>query len=47
MIWTRKHKRRNGVLGYWRELKLKMYAEYLRCFHSDVVYVESDEEVPW
>lgn len=29
MIWSRPYKRRNGVLGYWRELKQKMYAEYL------------------
>lgn len=29
MIYNRPHKRRNSVLGFWRELKLKMYAEYL------------------
>jgi len=29
MIYNRKHKRRNGVLGFWRELKQKMYNEYL------------------
>lgn len=34
MIYNRPHKRRNGVLGYWRELKLKMYAEYLRQFEG-------------
>lgn len=29
MIWNRKWKRRHGVLGKWRELKLAMYYEYL------------------
>jgi hypothetical protein len=29
MIYNRKYKRRNGVLGFWRELKQKMYQEYL------------------
>lgn len=29
MIYNRPHKRRNSVLGFWHELKLKMYAEYL------------------
>ncbi|MGH8011558.1 MAG: hypothetical protein ACREQ4_03525 [Candidatus Binataceae bacterium] len=30
MIWGRKHKRRHGVLGKWREVKLAMYAQYLQ-----------------
>lgn len=30
MIWQRQWKRRNGVLGYWRQLKLELYNEYLR-----------------
>jgi len=29
MIWGRRWKRRNGVLGKWREIKLAMYREYL------------------
>jgi hypothetical protein len=29
MIWGRKWKRRNGVLGKWREIKLAMYVQYL------------------
>jgi phage FluMu gp28-like protein len=29
MIYGRKWKRRNGVLGFWRELKRAMYREYL------------------
>lgn len=29
MIWNRRWKRRNGVLGAWREIKRKMYREYL------------------
>jgi hypothetical protein len=28
-IWSRKWKRRHGVLGKWREIKLCMYAKYL------------------
>lgn len=28
MIYNRQHKRRRGVLGYWHELKLKMWAEH-------------------
>lgn len=47
MIWTRKHKRRRGVLGYWRELKLKMYAEYLRGFHEVGTYTPDEEPIPW
>ena len=29
MIWGRKWKRRHGVLGYWRELKIAMYRQHL------------------
>lgn len=29
IIYNRKWKRRNGVLGYWHELKMNMYREYL------------------
>lgn len=28
MIYSRQYKRRRGVLGKWREIKLKMYSEY-------------------
>ncbi len=27
LIYGRKHKRRRGVLGYWRELKQKMFGD--------------------
>lgn len=30
MLWTRKYKRRRGVLGYWRQLKLEMWEEFQR-----------------
>src|SRR4051812_18160812 len=30
MLWDRPHKRRNTVLGYWRQMKLEMWNEYLR-----------------
>jgi hypothetical protein len=30
MIWDRRWKRRRGVLGYWHQLKLEMFAEYQR-----------------
>lgn len=30
LIWDRRWKRRRGVLGAWREIKLGMYAEYQR-----------------
>lgn len=47
MVWARRWKRRRGVLGYWRELKQRMYAEYLRtCFESRLKYEPSDEAVP-
>lgn len=29
LIYTRAHKRRHGVLGYWHELKGKMFAEHV------------------
>lgn len=29
MIYGRKWKRRHGVLGKWRELKLAMYRQYI------------------
>lgn len=47
MIYDRPHKRRNGVLGYWRELKQKMYAEYLYYYNSDVVYTPDDSPIPY
>lgn len=33
MIYSRRWKRRRGVLGKWREIKQKMYAEYLFQFY--------------
>lgn len=30
LIYNRRWKRRRGVLGFWRQLKREMYAEYLR-----------------
>lgn len=51
MIYTRTHKRRRGVLGYWRELKQKMYAEYLREYHNPKnrrrKFVADEEPIPW
>jgi hypothetical protein len=47
MIYSRPYKRRRGVLGYWRELKLKMYAEYVRGFHEVGTYTPSEEPIPW
>lgn len=32
MIFKRKWKRRNGVLGAWREIKVAMYRKYLEDF---------------
>ena len=29
MIYQRRWKRRRGVLGFWHEVKLRMYDEYL------------------
>jgi hypothetical protein len=29
MIYGRRWKRRRGVLGFWHEVKLRMYDEYL------------------
>lgn len=30
MIYNRKYKRRNGVLGYWHQIKQQMWAEHVR-----------------
>jgi hypothetical protein len=48
MIYNRKWKRRNGVLGFWRQLKRQMYDEYLAGFASgeNTGYVPSDEPIP-
>jgi len=35
MIWKRAHKRRRGVLGKWREIKLKMYREYISLYEEE------------
>jgi phage FluMu gp28-like protein len=29
LIYTRQHKRRHGVLGYWHETKIKMFEEHV------------------
>lgn len=34
MIWSRKWKRRKGVLGKWCQIKREMYAEYLYEFYK-------------
>lgn len=46
MIYNRKYKRRRGVLGYWRELKLQMYAEYLKTFKKDIQIDNPDFVIP-
>lgn len=33
LIFHRRYKRRRAVLGYWHELKQKMYQEYLEIFY--------------
>ena len=43
MVFSRKWKRRNGVLGAWREIKQRMYREYLDTFD----YTATIEEVPF
>lgn len=50
MIYTRRYKRRRGVLGFWHELKKKMYAEYLHQFYGDCDYETSedaDDTIPY
>ena len=50
MIYGRRWKRRRGVLGFWRELKQKLYGEYLREFHDPRNrrrYVPDNDPVPW
>lgn len=51
LIYTRRHKRRRGVLGYWHELKQKMYAEYLRQYRAGrrarKTYTPNPEPIPW
>ena len=34
MIWSRKWKRRKGVLGKWRQIKQAMYQHYLEEFYG-------------
>lgn len=34
MIYGRQWKRRHGVLGFWRELKLRLYDAYLQEFEQ-------------
>lgn len=34
MIYNRPHKRRHGVLGKWREIKLAGYEKYLNLYHE-------------
>lgn len=46
MIYDRRWKRRHGVLGYWRELKQRMYAEYLRTCQDYADYDPSDDPIP-
>ena len=46
-IYGRKWKRRRGVLGKWREIKLALYAEYLRDFASGVTaWADDGEPIP-
>jgi hypothetical protein len=47
MIYDRKWKRRRGVLGFWHELKKKMYTEYLHNFYGDCDYAPSEEPIPY
>ena len=39
-IFSRKWKRRNGVLGAWHQIKQEMYREYLEKF-------DQEEKVPF
>jgi len=38
MIYNRPHKTRHGVLGKWREIKIKMYEEYRRLRDSRIPF---------
>jgi len=42
LIYTRAHKRRHGVLGYWHELKLKQFAEHV----AECSYYASQASAP-
>ena len=48
MVYARRWKRRRGVLGYWREVKRRMYAEYLERWEPSTApaYVPSDDPIP-
>lgn len=46
MTYGRKWKRRNGVLGYWRELKMRMYEDYLNGTAAPE-YTPSDDPIPY
>jgi hypothetical protein len=43
LLYGRKWKRRHGVLGYWHELKQRLYAEYL----ADMQPPEDGSLFPW
>ena len=40
MIYRRRWKRRRGVLGFWCEIKRKMFREYLAVYWSEVNSLE-------
>lgn len=40
LIWNRPHKRRHGVLGKWREIKLQQWAEHVELCGAAVGVVE-------
>lgn len=45
MLSGRKWRRRHGVLGYWRQLKLAMYADYLAT-HGGSEHTPSSAPIP-
>ncbi len=50
MLATRKYRRRHGVLGYWRQLKLEMWEEYQRRLDTIAYHKQSssnDKTVPF
>lgn len=42
MIYERRWKRRHGVLGKWKEVKGKMYKEYVRVFWYAKMMMEEE-----
>ena len=47
MIFSRQWKRRNGVLGYWHEFKLKMWADHKEMCGKEILENDKYETIAY